>query len=146
MKPQLPSDHPDLNKELRAIMGRFAGEPEAYRMDLAYAMADDDLFLLAPVCDVEEEKGDFSFTTVTEVEAGRILNVFTNATEVPPEMNGPGREVFGFPFTLFVWEAKALGFIAMVIDPDAPHSVTIHYEGEGFHVYSTQKLREAAEE
>ena len=146
MKPKLPSEHPDLNKELRAIMGLFAAEPEAHRIDLAFAMADDDLLLLEPVCDVDMEKGDFTFTTVLNAKAGPILNVFTNAKELPTTIKGPGHEVFGFPFTTFIWEVKALGFIALVIDPDASHSVTLYYEGEGFHAYSTQKIREAAEE
>ncbi len=139
------------NKDLRAAMQQFvaaiAEDANADPRELAKSFAKEDRRLLVPLKVIASDSApggvQVEFTTVVGDEDRPVLHVYTEQEELPALQE----RIMPAPMEVeqLITDLMDEGFQGMMVDPNAPHSVTFYFMDKGYALYSTQKLMEAGE-
>lgn len=139
MEPEPATPNPEYNSKLREAMGRFVQHvDEAARNALSMMLDDECTLLLVPVCDVDEEQGDFRFTTTQQASDGLVLYVFTHNPARPK--NDGAEQVLAMTLSMLVIDLGDLPIVRIIIDYRGEHSVTVHVKDGRYTLSSTQQL------
>ena len=120
-------------------MAYFVGSDELLRDDLLRRVISEGTFVLVPMLLDPDEDAFPSFTTVVG-DTGKVLHVYTTPSELL-ELDADNT-IMLLNLDELITDLLQMDYNGLIIDPNAPHAVCIHFWNGRYSFYSSAKLDE----